>query len=208
MPITYPLTPPSSPHPDARNVSLAPDAAVAESISPFTFQRQVQEHQGQRWILTVELPPMNRDDAEEWITFLLSLNGKAGTFLYGPPSSRIPRGNPVGTPLVNGVGQTGQDLATDGWTPNASGILLKGDMIQLGTGADAHLHKVLLGADADGSGEATLTLWPNLRTAPGDGDPIITSGAAGLFALMSNAMEWDVNVAIHHGISFAAQEAI
>ena len=206
MAITYPVTPPTSP--DAQKVTMAPRAAVAVSASPFTFQRQVQEHQGQQWILTVELPAMARADAEAWITFLLSLNGRAGTFLYGPPESRTPRGVATGAPLVNGAAQTGQDLVTDGWTVGVNGILLKGDMIQLGTGADAHIHKVLEDVNSDGGGNATLTLWPNLRESPGNNDPIVVSSAKGLFALMSSSMEWSTNVAIHYGLTFAAEEAL
>lgn len=206
MAIVYPLTTPASP--DAARVSMAPNSAVAVSISPFTFSRQVQEHQGQRWVLTVELPAMERANAEAWITFLLSLNGQAGTFLYGPPESRTPQGVATGAPLVNGAAQTGQDLITNGWTAGVTGILLKGDMIQLGTGVDAHLHKVLEDVNSDGGGSATLTLWPNLRESPVDASAIAVSSAKGLFALMSNAMEWSTSIAIHYGISFVALEAL
>jgi hypothetical protein len=206
MAISYPLTPPAAP--EARSVSLAPVAAVAVSSSPFTFQRQVQEHQGQKWVLSVELPPMVRADAEAWITFLLSLNGPAGTFFYSPPTARTPRGVATGAPLVNGAAQTGQDLVTNGWTAGVTGILLKGDLIQLGTGADVHLHKVLEDADSDGGGNATLTLWPNLRESPVDASAIVVSSPKGLFALLGSEMAWDINVVHHYGIGFAAVEAL
>jgi len=206
MAITYPLTPPAAP--EARSVSLNPMVAVAVSSSPFTYQRQVQEHQGQKWALSVELPPMVRADAEEWIAFLLSLNGQAGTFYYSPPTARTPRGVATGAPAVSGAAQTGQDLVTDGWTAGVTGILLKGDLIQLGTGSDVHLHKLLEDADSDVGGNATLTLWPNLRESPVDSSAIVVSSPKGLFALMSNEMTWDINVAHHYGIGFAAVEAL
>lgn len=206
MAISYPLTPPSSPI--EREISLVAKAIVAVSVSPFTFSQQAQAHQGQAWALSMSLPPMERADAEAWVAFLLKLNGRQGTFLFGATHWATPRGVATGTPLVNGGSQTGNELVTDGWTTGITGILKTGDMIQLGSGASARLHKVLEDVDSDGGGNATLLIWPSLRTSPADDAAIVVSSAKGLFRLVANQVGWDVTVAQHFGLSIEAEEAL
>jgi hypothetical protein len=63
-------------------------------------------------------------------------------------------------------------------------------------------------ADTDGSGNATLTLWPNVRTAPSNGATVTVQSAKGRWRLAGNESEWSVNEASIYGISFSAMEAI
>lgn len=206
MAITYPLTPPST----QREVDLSITArnVIAVSESPFTLSQQVQAHPGEAWALALTLPPMERDDAEEWVAFLCALRGRLGTFLLGPYHGVSARGVATGTPLVAGGGQTGAELDTDGWTPSTAGILKKGDFIQLGTGADAHLHKLLEDADSDGAGASTLSIWPSLRTSPTDNAPVVVSSPVGLWRLTTNSVSWSVNVAQVFGLAIDAVEVL
>lgn len=204
--ITYPLTPPASPAP--RHFRLSRSAVVGVHTSPFTLSEQVQRHAGQRWGLSVSLPPMKRDAAEEWIAFLVALNGIEGTFVMGDPAGAAPRGVATGTPLVDGGGQTGGVLNTKGWTASQTGILKAGDWIQLGSASAPRLHKVLTDADSDGAGLASLDIWPNLRASPADNDPITISSAKGLFRLAGNDQEWPVDEALFYGIDFEAVEVV
>jgi len=183
MAITYPISIPSSP--GIKNVRFTPMSVVAASQSPFTLQDQVQGFAGQRWQVEISLPTMQRANAEQWITFLLSLNGKFGTFLFGDPAGKQPRGSALGTPVVDGAGQVGGSLATTGWQTNENGVLLKGDYIEIGTLLLTRLYKVLNDVNADGSGEAAIDIWPDLQVSPGDSDPLILSQAKGLFRLSS-----------------------
>jgi len=206
MTITYPLTPPASPAP--RRFRLGPDSAVGIHQSPFTFAEQVQRHAGQRWALDIELPAMKRAAAEDYISFLVSLNGVEGTFLIGDPAGATPRGIATGTPLVDGAAQTGAILNSKGWTISQTGILKAGDWIQLGSGSGARLHKILVDADSDGAGLAALDIWPQLRASPADNDPITVSNCVGHFRLADNRQRWDVDEAQFFGIDFSAQEVI
>jgi hypothetical protein len=110
--------------------------------------------------------------------------------------------------LVKGASQTGSELITDGWTTSTTGILKAGDYIQIGGGAAAKLHKVLDDVNSNSSGEATLTLWPDLRSAPSDNAAIVVSGAKGVFRLSTNQSDWDVNEASIYGMTFPAREAL
>lgn len=206
---SYPLALPT--HTGIAQIRLIARDVVGVSTSPFTFAQQIFRHQGQRWEADITLPPMARADAEQWASFLLRLRGQYGTFLLGDPANATPRGSAAtapGTPVVNGAGQTGDELTIDGIPTSGSDYLKAGDFIQLGSGATATLHKVLEDVAIDGSGDATLNLWPKIRTAPSDNATVTVSNAKGNFRLSSNETMWDINNASIYGITFGAVEAL
>lgn len=205
MAITYPL---SLPNANIAKVRMVANDIVGVSQSPFTAAQQVYRYTGQFWEADITLPPMKRADAEYWISFLMKLNGPYGTFLLGDPNGQTARGVATGTPLVNGASQTGNELVTDGWTTSTTGILKAGDYIQLGSDATARLYKVLDDVNSDGSGNATLTVWPDLRTAPADNAAITVANPKGLFRLNSAQTSWDINEASIYGMTFGAREAL
>jgi len=208
MAISYPRTFPT--HTRVRGVSLRAINAVAHERSPFTFAGQVQASAGQMWAADVSLPPMKYADAEQWVAWLVSLRGMYGTFTMGDPVRCVARGTARGTDTVsvNGASQTGQDLDITSDQLSQTGYLLAGDYIQLGSGSSATLHKVLTDANTDGSGNATVTLWPSVRTAPNDGATVTVQNTVGRWRLAGNETEWSVNEAMIYGISFSAMEAV
>lgn len=203
---TYPISFLS--HTGVRSIELRAVNAVIYEMSPFTFAGQAQASSGQMWQADVSLPPMKREDAEKWIAWLVSLRGQFGTFNMGDPSAATPRGVATGTPRVNGASQTGEGLNIDGCTPDITGWLKAGDYIQLGAAGTATLHKVLADVDTNGSGQATLSLWPHIRSAPADNDTVVVSDTVGRWRLSSNESSWSVNEASVYGITFSAMEAI
>ena len=206
MAITYPLALPT--HTGIAQISLRANDTVAMNMSPFSARQQVYKYSGQFWEADITLPPMKREDAEQWITFLMKLNGAYGTFLLGDPNGATARGVATGSPVVNGASQTGYELVTDGWTADTTGILKAGDYIQLGTGSDSRLYKVLDDVDSDGSGNATLDLWPNLRSSPDDDATITVSNCQSLFRLTTNVTDININQASLYGLTFGAVEAL
>jgi hypothetical protein len=206
MAISYPLALPTVT--GLAKIRLIANNVVGVSQSPFTAKQQVYKYTGQFWEADISLPPMKRADAEYWISFLLKLNGSYGTFLLGDPNGATARGAATGTPLVKGADQTGSELITDGWTTSTTGILKAGDYVQIGSSSSSRLHKVLDDVNSDSSGNATLTLWPDLREAPSDNAAIVVSSPKGLFRLNDNAQNWDVNEASIYGITFGAREAL
>lgn len=203
--ITYPVT---FPNVGIRAMNIRARTVVGISSSPFTGQQQVYKHQGEWWEAEVTLPPMKRATAEQVAAFLIKMKGQYGTFLLGDPANTSPRGVGTGTPLVNGAGQTGSSLVTDGWTADTTGILKAGDWIQLGSGSTTTLHKVLDDVNSDGSGNATLEIFPSLRSSPSDDDAITVSSPKGIWRLASNQMEYSIDEASVYGITFACVEAI
>ena len=205
MPITYPITFPSD---CIRAVTIRARNVVGMSASPFTGQQQIYRHPGQWWEMEVSLPPMKRAAAEEVNAFLISLNGKYGTFLLGDPANSTTLGVGTGSPAVYSDFQTGDTLETDGWTPNVTGILKAGDWVQLGTSSATRLYKVLADANSDGAGYASLSIWPNLRTSPSSGEPLFVSNAKGQWRLSTNEHNYTIEPGQIYGMTFACVEAL
>lgn len=205
MAITYPLSLPDSDAP--AGLRLTARSVVAVSQSPFTGQQQVQEHGGQWWELEMTLPPMLRDKYEPWTAFLLKLNGMRGTFLAGDPSCRRPRGTITGAPTVNGAHAVrSKTLALANVTVGQT--LLAGDYVQVGSGEQTRLHKVLIDATANGVGQMTFDIWPSLREALANGAGVVIENCIGTFRLASNQMAWDVSLGQFSQINIAAIEAL
>ena len=208
MTIVYPLAFPTVTGPARARIFI--QAAVGMTESPFTYQTQVQKNPGQRFGMEITLGELKLDEAAVWAPFLVSLNGRWGTFLAGDSGRATPRGAAAatpGTPLVKGASQTGDQLVIDGAPASTTGYLKAFDYIQLGTGAATHLHMVLQDADTDAGTEVTLTLWPSLRVSPADNDPVVVSSAKGLFRLTTNKTDW-IERATLFGVRFPAVEAL
>lgn len=181
MAITYPISLPSAP--GYRRVSIQPRSAVGIYASPFTYQQQTYAHQGQMWTGEFELPPMSRAEAAPWVAALVSLNGVEGTFYFGDPSWTSAQGIATGTPVIKGAAETGYDIDTDGWTAGQTGIMKAGDWVQIGATTASKLFMVMADANSDGSGNATLTLWPRVRTAFADNTALTVTSPKGIWRL-------------------------
>lgn len=202
MATSFPISLPST---STRRIRIRQASVVGVGVSPYTLSRQVQRRQGQVWALEVSYPPVvTRATAEALHAALCSLNGREGTFLFGDSASATARGAATGTPLVKGASQTGEDLITDGWSAGVTGILKAGDWIQLGSGSTARLYKVMADANSNGSGEATLTLWPRIFTAWADNAALTVASAKGVFALTTDGHDWDIDEMKIHGVTFSA----
>lgn len=177
--------------------------------SPFTMEEQGFSWPGERWIMDLKMPPITkRETASPWISFGLQLKGTYGRFLIGPPGARYPQGNAGGTPLVNGGSQTGNSLNTKGWNPNITGILKEGDYIQLGSGSSSRLYMLTSDANSDGSGNATLSISPALRSSPSDESVITVNDPKGYFRMAANEFSYSVDPGPVYRFGFQAVEVV
>jgi hypothetical protein len=202
--ISYPLSLPTSKGLD--RFAWTNFNATGMLRSPFTFATQVQAHQGQLWAADVSVAvDSTRALMEPWRAFLAALRGQTGTFLMGDPQGKTPRGVATGTPTVDGSSQTGNTLATTGWTAATTNILRQGDYIQVGQ----RLYMVLSDHNTNGSGGTVLDIFPRLRESPTGGTTIITSNTVGLFRLADSEVRLhEIDQELVYSISFSAVEAI
>jgi hypothetical protein len=111
--------------------------------------------------------------------------------------------------LVDGPQAVGaSEIDVKGLPISRNGVLKAGDYVQFGAAATATLHKVLLDVSSDASGEATLHIWPAMRRALVDEEPVVYENARGRFRLASNQQAWSIANNLRYGISFEAVEVV
>ena len=208
MAISYPLSLPTSI--GMAQIELRATNAVVRSTSPFTFSGQVHAYSGSSWYADVTLPSIRRDLAEDWIAFLLSLRGQLGTFYLGDPNAVTPRGSARNSDVIatSAAVSSGSSISLDGAPTSITDYLKAGDYLQVGTGSARQLFKVLADVDTNSSGEATVDVWPNVRTSIANNATLTVENTTGIFELASNEQSYSINEASQYGISFGAREAI
>ena len=140
-------------------------------------------------------------------------NGTSGIYAWGTQieSGSLTDYQPIADaygPFVNGGSQTGDELQITGASPNEESYFKAGDYIQLGSGSGSRLHTILTDVVTDDLGQATLDIWPSLRSSPSDGSTVIVENCKGVFRLSGNMNSWSINNASAYGISFEAVESI
>ena len=202
---SYPLTLPTATGIQTQRFALT--RIVGVSQSPFTRQEQVIQHQGEYWSATVQLPPMLKDNASQWLAFLLQLRGRRGTFKLGDQDRKTIQGVATGTIRVNGASQTGNQIALDGFALSTNNVFKAGDYIQI----NSYLYMVTEDVNSNGSGEADVKIEPSLRSGLetiADDDTVLYTNTTTLMRLDSNEVAWDTDQVSKYGISFACSEAL
>lgn len=74
--------------------------AVGATTSPFSGKTKFQEFDRVFWSASVTLPPMRREQAKNWQTFLLNLKGGINTFQFVDPDAKTNTGTYNGTTLA------------------------------------------------------------------------------------------------------------
>lgn len=146
---------------------------------PLTQVQRTEELGLPLWIGRLVFKPFNQINRRLMEAFLNRLRGAQGRFYYGHPYylSRGPTGTASGTPLVNGAAQTGSSITLDGFGFSER-VLETGDFLAWDVSGDnRELHQVIVPADSDGAGNATVSITPPIRTSPADDQAIIITGA-------------------------------
>ena len=191
MAISYPLTPPAAL--EASRLSITGTSAISRNVSPFTFQTQQYNWPGQGWLGSVECPPMQRAEAEQVLSFLLS--AQRGTFYFGDYANPNARGNVTGTLTVSSATANTTTLGISG----ATGSFAVGDWLQISTS----LYKVV-----QVNSSSSVDLFPVLRASYAGGTAITYSSARGVFRLAESSTQWSIDVAKFYGISFNVIEDV
>lgn len=160
------------------------DALKSLSQSGVTFTRFMNRH---RWAIKATYNYLNADQGRDLKAFIDSQQG--GDKFQFVAAHMAPRGIAAGTPLVNGAGQTGYNLVTDGWTINTTNIMRKDDIIKVGN--HSRVYKLSADVNSNSLGQATLILATPLRIATTDND-IITVRNVPFTVALSTVPEFTV----------------
>ncbi len=126
------------------------------------LQTRSEAAQGRAWQETWAALPAGSEDVQELITTIENLYNTGATCTLThyllPGSGLAANGSGLGSPKVNGGGQSGTSLMTYGWTASEAGVMKAGDCFTV-PGCDV-LFRVTADAASDGSGLATVTIEP------------------------------------------------
>lgn len=168
---------PTTPKPISATITSFAPTLISVTNS---LKRQVRTRGVQAWQLDLTYGAMTRATFAPLWAFLVSQAGQAGKFTVSIPGLCTPQGTAAGTPVVNGGAQTGNVLVTDGWSLS-SAVLKKGDWIEVD--GDRKVYQVTGDVTSDGSGNASIPIFPALRRSPSDNvtvytDPVFTCALA------------------------------
>ena len=209
MPVSYPAVMPTS---GVTSIQWTNTTSSLVSRSPFSLKGQAQSWSGAIRFASVTVENLNREQAEDWIGFLDSLHGTLGTFLFGDPHAVVPLGTGGGSPKVLAVSTSTRDVITINGGPTGSTRptwLKRGDWIQLGTGLNARLYKVMQDVSVNSTGvSGNIILWPKFRINPVAGDTVIINNPKGLFRRANGSYSYSEDNGCKFSLAFDIEEVI
>lgn len=154
------ITFPATPKPQSMSWRLVMPSQT--NISEWTGRRQTVASNRGWWECQLTLPPLvGGTRVNPWRSFVVQARGQVNDFQV--PVDPTAQSAVVATPLINGAGQTGRSLASDGW-PVSSTVLQAGQFITINN----QLLQLTANVVSNASGQATLTFEPPIRVSPAD----------------------------------------
>lgn len=144
------------------------DASVSSYSPTFVsvthgLGRQVRSRGAHAWLIELRYGAITYDDFGPLWAFLNKQAGQYGVFYWSPGSPFATRGTGSGSPYVQGAGQTGQSLDTDGWGGSQT-VMKAGDFFSVE--GDTKVYQLTEDVISNSGGEATMTFFPALRVSP------------------------------------------
>ena len=154
------ITYPSTPRPQGMAWRLVMPAQT--NVSDWTGRRQTLASGRGWWEAQITFPPIvGTTNINAWRSFIAKSRGSANDFQV--PVDPVAQSASTATPLVNGAGQQGRALNTDGW-PLSTTVLQAGQYVTINN----QLLQLTENVTSNGSGVAVLTFEPPVRVSPAD----------------------------------------
>lgn len=161
------------------SLTWRPESNTKTFRSPFNGSSQTVRFPGTRWVCSLTLNNLSDDKSRRIDTLIADLDGEYGQVKIHDwgRSGRVP----LGSPVVNGANQTGNQLQSSGWTPSKN-VLQKGDYITVNN----ELKMVTADVTSSASGIAIIYFAPMLRNSPPTNAVIEVANPYGIFKLKDN----------------------
>jgi len=157
---------------------------------------------GNRWMLSVTMPPMPTDEIGRiFISRLVRAKSEGLRMKF--PLNGVNVGNP-GSPVIDGAGQAGRLINLRGFAPNYT--VKEGFFFSIETNGTHYLYHVNDGITLDASGAGSIIINPMLREPPNDGDPC--NFAEPMIEGLVEGQDWEWNYSLAHNseMSFDLKE--
>lgn len=142
-------------------------------------------------------------DGEGRVFLSRLLRGMTDTVLVGVPEPGM-RAQDYGTPQISTAGAFGQSIQVKGL--GAGRVVPEGKFLSIVTGGQRFLYQVTGQVTADGSGNATLPIYPMLRRQPQVNDLVELSAPKMQGYVQGNEYQWEVAKSKRIGFVFSVQE--
>ena len=156
------------------SVSLLLDENTSSSKNPFTGGSRITRMPGAKWTLTASWSKLQPAEGNFLDAYIASTQGGAALQRVRDLSYTHPQGVRTGSVVTVGAAVDGNSLSTSGWTAGVTKQLAVGDrfsFIDPVSGLE-HLYVISVQVNSDGSGNATLQFYPELRILPPAGTAI------------------------------------
>lgn len=221
--------------PNALSTYLSAGVALDNCQTPRDGQRSAVMHPQGQATLVAALSGLFQDQTEIAKQYRDGTMGRTAGFKFSMDQNVASQviGPQGGTPLVNGAGQTGSSLVTNGWTASAAPRLNAGDVFTIAgvfqvngmslvsTGV-LQQFVVTANVSSDGSGNATIPISPaiitttgfqNVTNSPASGAAITVVGSANTVSPQMLAFHRDAftlataDLEMPKGVDFSARMA-
>ncbi len=165
-------------------------------VSPFDKTEQTLEMPGGRWMARLSFEDMDIVEGRGLTAFVNLLRGRAGRFIWGPPSWPQRGSAPAfgGSAVINGAGQTGDLIQMRGFGANLPNLFYPGDLMTwLDPSGRPQLHQVIANgavpdyvigpSGSNATGLCSVRIAPPIRRSPNDGASLNFAAPIGVFRL-------------------------
>jgi len=170
-------------------------------------KKQVRQIGSQYFSFTVQMPPLQREKAQEVFAFLQKQKGSFEDFTIVAPLDNLGAGKAETDIQVVGAHTSGDaSIALDGFTANQTGALKAGDLIKFANHSKVYM--VQSDIDSDGGGALTLLISPNLVASLADNEAVTVNKPSFTVYLESDEIIRSETIGGFSSISFDVREVI
>jgi hypothetical protein len=175
--------------PNAASMNLVANTAVFRS--PLSGVTQTLARPGSRLTMMLTWSRISGDDRAILKGFLAGQFGQEHLITYRDPT-HVQRGALGGSPTVAGASQTGQSLDISSGPVSQTNWLRRGDQISFPNGTYTELKIVTDDVDTNGSGQATIPIYPEIHISPANLAAVdIVVPINGTWRLLNPENSWD-----------------